>query len=171
MPKPHRFNLFRRRFKRKLRIRPLRRTDLADLARLFHETVARVNRRDYTPAKLRAWSPRVRPAGVWRRRLAELRTFAAVRKRKLLGFATLGAAGVIEHLYVHRKRQGRGVGRALLARLTQEARRQGLAQLKVDASITARPFFRALGFRQERVHLRYMSGRALRQYQMQRRLG
>ena len=43
--------------------------------------------------------------------------------------------------------QGRGVGAALLARVEARARRLGLRRLATEASITARPFFQARGFR------------------------
>ena len=43
MPKPRKPGLLRRRFMRKLSIRPLGRNDLPALARLFHETVRRLD--------------------------------------------------------------------------------------------------------------------------------
>lgn len=172
MPKPKsgKRRLFRRRLPRTLRIRPLRRADLPDLARLFHDTVRRIDRRDYAAPKLRAWSPRVRPAAFWRQRLQGRQGFGALAKRKLVGFASLGPQGAINLLYVQRKRQGRGVGRALVERLTAEARRQRIGCLTADASIAARPFFEALGFRRVLTRLRHVGGRALRQYRMERRL-
>ena len=171
MPKPGKRRLFRRHLTRKLHIRPLRRDDLPALARLFHETVRRVNRRDYPAPKLRAWSPQVRPPAFWHRRLDGQLGFAAMVKRKLVGFASLAQEGEIDLLYVHRKRQGRGVGRALVERLTAEARRQRAGRLTADASITARPFFEALGFRQMRTQVKHVGGRPLRQYRMERRIG
>lgn len=45
MAKPCKPGLLRRRFVRKLAIRPLDRGDLPALARLFHETVRRMERR------------------------------------------------------------------------------------------------------------------------------
>jgi putative acetyltransferase len=170
MAKPRKPDLFRRHFVRKLAIRPLDRGDLPALARLFHETVRRIDRRDYGAAKRRAWSPRVRPPAFWHRRLAGQQAFAAVRKGKLVGFASLAPPGVIDLLYVHHRRQGRGVGRALIGRITDAARRGRMRQLTAEASIGARPFFQALGFRETRIGLVHLRGRPLRRYRMERRL-
>lgn len=171
MPKHGKRRLFRRHLKRKLSIRPLGKQDLPELARLFHETVRRIDKRHYPAVKLRAWSPRVRPTSFWRLRLKGQSGFAAQHKRKLVGFATLAQDGEIDLLYVHRKRQGRGIGRALVDRMASEARQRHLVRLSVNASVVARPFFEALGFRSTRIQVGHVGGRPLRQYRMERRLG
>lgn len=170
MRKRRKRQLFHRRLTHKLQIRPIRAADLRDLAKLFHETVRRVGRKDYAAPKLRAWSPRVRPPAFWRQRLQGQESFAALIGRKLVGFASLAPEGSIDLLYVHRKRQRRGIGRALVERLATQARRRRLGRLTADASIGARPFFESLGFRQVRIGLRHLGGRPLRQYRMERRL-
>ena len=69
---------------------------------------------------------------------------------RIAGFAQLAAGeGVIEGVYVDPDFMRRGVGRALVAALEDEAQRLGIARLMLDASLNAVPFYSALGYRVE----------------------
>ena len=48
-----------------MQIRPVKRADIPQIARLYYETVHRVNARDYGPEQIRAWAPRVYPEAHW----------------------------------------------------------------------------------------------------------
>lgn len=148
-----------------LAIRRARPADAVAIARLFHNTVHRVNARDYRPDQLRAWAPRVYPEGFWKRRLRRWRVVVAVDASGLLvGFAELDASGAIGCLYVHHERQRQGIGAALLRHLERQARRAGIRRLGADASVTALPLFRALGFHTVRRQSRSLRNRRFRQY-------
>ncbi|MCU7850922.1 MAG: GNAT family N-acetyltransferase [Candidatus Thiodiazotropha sp. (ex Monitilora ramsayi)] len=60
--------------------------------------------------------------------------------------AELDESGRIGCFYCHHASLGKGIGSALLQTIEAEALRLGLAQLSVEASITARGFFEGKGF-------------------------
>ncbi|PHO13163.1 hypothetical protein CPG38_04185 [Malaciobacter marinus] len=49
--------------------------------------------------------------------------------------------------YVHHEYQGKGVGKALILCILKKARQNEMKKLRVDASITAKPFFKKYGFK------------------------
>jgi N-acetylglutamate synthase-like GNAT family acetyltransferase len=63
------------------------------------------------------------------------------------GVASLGATGGILLCYLLPEVQSTGVGRALLAGLEAEARRQGIRELSLESTVSARGFYSAHGFR------------------------
>ncbi len=67
--------------------------------------------------------------------------------------------------------QGRGVSRQLLSAVVAEARRLGLAQLFVEVSITARPFFESQGFAVLAPQVVVCRGVEFVNYRMERMLG
>lgn len=143
-------------------------TDAAEVARLFHETIHRVNAADYTPAQLQAWSPTIKTAAFWRRRFRKYHVIVAMFDDTLAGFAELGSNGYIESLFVHHRLQRQGVGRELMMAIFQLARKRGLRRLSADVSVTARPFFERMGFRVARRTKRFYRNQIFRQYQMVR---
>jgi len=62
------------------------------------------------------------------------------------GFVSIEPDGHIDFLFVHKARQRQGIGSALLDRAIEQARLWGLSEVFTEASITARPFFKAHGF-------------------------
>jgi GNAT superfamily N-acetyltransferase len=63
------------------------------------------------------------------------------------GVASLGITGRILLCYLLPEVQSTGVGRALLAGLEAEARRQGIRELSLESTVSARGFYSKLGFR------------------------
>ena len=154
-----------------MRIRPVRRGDAPQIARLYYETVRRVNARDYAPGQIRAWAPRVYPNAFWQRRFRRYRVLVAEDGGVVLGFAELAPNGDIDCFYVHHAHQHEGVGAALMARLEREARARGSFRLRADVSLTAEPFFRRMGFAVLRRQVKVYRNRAFKQAVMERRLG
>ena len=130
-----------------IRVRPYRAGEAGALIALFRATVHAVNIRDYSAAQVNAWAPEAIDEAAWAARLAAHDSFVAEAERTVVGFIELAGDGMVHMLYCHRDWQGRGVGAALLARVEARARRLGLRRLATEASITARPFFQARGFR------------------------
>lgn len=129
-----------------MRIRAYRSGDLAGIAELFRETVHAVGARHYARKELDAWAPDdLRPED-WAPRLARNTSLIAEDGATIVGFAELGPEGLVDMLYVHKDRQGRGIASALLAALEARAREAGLVRLTTNASRIARPFFLRRGF-------------------------
>ena len=62
----------------------------------------------------------------------------------IVGFGDIDGTGYLDRLYVHRDRQGQGIATALLGRLERAV---DAPVITTHASITARPFFEARGYR------------------------
>ena len=112
--------------------------DLEAVLTLFYETVHTVNAGDYSSAQLDAWAPRVPDRVAWQARLL------AEEDDVLLGFASLDVeGGLIDHLYVHKDYQRRGIASALCDQLESWAIS---SVLSTEASLTAVRFFSARGY-------------------------
>ena len=130
-----------------MQVREATRADAFQIVRLFHDTIHTVNRRDYTPEEINAWSPAVPDADAWAERKFPTRTtFVADNDGTIAGFGELEGSGHIDCFYCHHQYQRRGVGSAIFRRIEDKARTLGLARLFTEASITARPFFESHGF-------------------------
>jgi putative acetyltransferase len=151
-------------------IRELRPDDLDAIARLFHETVRAINRRDYTSAQIAAWAAPEVDAETFRTRLAGTRTVIADDAGQVVGFANLTADGLIDFLFVHAERQGEGIASRLLASLEDVATEIEVSELWTNASITARPFFLAKGFTEVTSQMVECRGETFRNYRMTKRL-
>ena len=129
-----------------MEIRKIRSGETGSIWRLFHDTVHRINQADYSKSELAVWAPDEYDEPRWVSRFIRTRPLVAMDGKSLLGFAELSDDGRIDLFYVHHARQGEGIGRGLMQRLKAEAASRGLSRLYCEASITARPFFEAMGF-------------------------
>ncbi|MCG8594719.1 MAG: GNAT family N-acetyltransferase [Kiloniellales bacterium] len=153
-----------------MRIRPYRPDDLPRLMRLFRETVHMVGAGHYTPEELAAWAPEDLDLDRWKDRLARNRALIAEDDGEISGFAELSPEGVVDMLFVHKDRQGRGIASALLAELEAEAGKAGFDLLTTQASRIAKPFFLSRGFAllaAQRVECR---GLRIENFRMEKRL-
>lgn len=155
---------------RMISIRELLPDDLDAIARLFHETVRAINRRDYTPAQIAAWAAPEVDADTFRTRLAGTRTVIADDAGQVVGFANLTSDGLIDFLFVHAERQGEGIASRLLASLEEFSATVNVDELWTNASITARPFFLAKGFTEVSAQTIECRGETFRNYRMTKRL-
>lgn len=76
----------------------------------------------------------------------ERHTVVAEREGTVCGVGMLGTDGVLYLCYVRPGFEGKGVGKALVAALEDEARRQGLSAIRLDSTTTAEPFYESLGY-------------------------
>jgi putative acetyltransferase len=127
-------------------LRPYQPNDAPDLLALFQDTIRRVNSRDYTPEQIRAWASDDIDPVHWASRFVGRFAVVAEDSGWLVGFAELEADGHIGRVYVSADHQRQGIGRSMLASIMAQARRQRIARLFTETSITARPFFEAQGF-------------------------
>ncbi len=106
----------------------------------------------YSDEILSVWSPPVDEARIERMRLVikrEDEVTLVVRSHKtVVGFGSLVPADCeLRALYVHPHWAGRGVGTLLLKSLEEQARKQGVPFLQLDASLNAQEFYARNGFR------------------------
>jgi putative acetyltransferase len=153
-----------------MQISPVKRADIPQIARLYFETVRRVNARHYSPEQIRAWAPRVYPDNFWQRRFRRYEVFVAEDGGAVAGFVELAPKGEIDCFYVHHAHQHRGIGAALMAQVERETRSRGSTCLLADVSITAEPFFRRMGFRVVRRQIKIYRNRAFKQAVMEKPL-
>ena len=126
-----------------MNIRPYRSSDCPALAELFYETVHTVNAAHYTPDQLDAWADGKVDLEAWDSSFREHYTLVAEEEGKILGFGDIAADGYLDRLYVHRLHQRQGIAAALCDRLEQTVK----GSIVTHASITARPFCEARGYR------------------------
>lgn len=158
-------------------LRAYRPSACSEVLRLFYDTVHTVNARDYTEEQLDAWADGKPDAAKWNKSLCAHFSLAAEADGILAGFGDIDETGYLDRLYVHRDFQGMGVGTALCQALEQEAAR-AVRQTKPDASvcitthasITARPFFEARGYRVQREQQVERKGVLLTNYIMEKRV-
>ncbi|QYJ74176.1 GNAT family N-acetyltransferase [Shewanella sp. FJAT-52076] len=130
-------------------IAEMRPSDLAPIARLFHEAVQGASEY-YSEAERRAWSPALRDEATWQARLAPSKVWVARRDSGIVGFINLLPKDIgeaeIDCLFTSPALTRCGVATSLYRVLERQARRDGVQRLSVEASYFARPFFLSRGF-------------------------
>jgi GNAT superfamily N-acetyltransferase len=128
-----------------LSIRPLRTADFPQVSALICNTLLLSNLRDYDLETIQAlistFSPEAVGALARRREM-----FVCEEGGRLSGVLGLEAAEVYT-FFVALDRQGHGVGRTLLRFAEDLARKRGIKELRVSASLTAVGFYERLGYR------------------------
>lgn len=84
-----------------------------------------------------------------RAQLAQRHVLVACAGEEVLGTAAL-EGDMVRTVFVVPEHQGHGIGKALMAAITAEARARDIAVLQVSASVTADPFYRGLGYEKVR---------------------
>ena len=124
-------------------LRKYTKTDCAELAELFYDTVHTVNAKDYTQEQLDAWATGEVNLEAWNKSFQAHCTVVAEMDGKIVGFGDMDETGYLDRLYVHKDYQRRGVAAAICDALEQNTK---AAELTTHASITARPFFEKRGY-------------------------
>lgn len=124
-------------------LRSYKSPDCPHLAKLFYETVHTVNAKDYTPAQLHAWAGGRVDLSQWDASFLAHVTIVALLESAYVGFGDIDRTGYLDRLYVHKDHQRQGIGAAIC----RELERAVSGNITVCASITARPFFAARGYR------------------------
>lgn len=127
-------------------LRPYEEGDLEGVLGLFYDTVHQVCRRDYTKEQLWAWADGKPDSEAWGSSLKAHETVTAWLGESLAGFGDLDG-DYLDRLYVHKNYQGLGIGSRIVRELEGRAARAGQRRVRTHASLTARPFFEARGYR------------------------
>ncbi|MBS0629261.1 MAG: GNAT family N-acetyltransferase [Verrucomicrobia bacterium] len=128
-------------------IRKFQETDLEPILQLFEDVVHSVAPKYYTPEQLKAWAPPgAQDKAVWLESLQANFTYVAEAEGQIIAFGDMTQTGYIDRLFVDKKYQGSGVARKIFQKLEEEARRLGLTELTIDASLIAMPVAKRQGF-------------------------
>ena len=152
----------------KMEVRKFRKGEEIDLWKLFYNTVHNVNIRDYDENQIAAWAPDDLDVNIAIKKFREIDPFVVTKERKIIGYADIQPDGYIDHFYCHHEFQRQGVGSTLFATLEKEARERGILKMYSNVSITARPFFEAMGFSVEKEQVIRIQDQKLKNYRMVR---
>lgn len=104
----------------------------------------------YPPESVVAWSGRMTPESYIEPIEARVVLVAEDDDGRIAGYAQLNPReGIVQACYVDPDFNRRGVGRALMAAVEDEARAHGRTALLLDASLNAIAFYASLGWREE----------------------
>lgn len=123
-------------------IRKYETTDCEEIAELFYNTVHSINAKDYTKEQLDVWATDKIDLEKWNKSLLQNYSIVAIDKDTIIGFGDIDKTGYIDHLFVHKEYQKKGVATAICNKLEQSI--QG--KIFTHASITAKPFFQKRGY-------------------------
>jgi putative acetyltransferase len=132
---------------KKITIREYKAEDAQDLAKIYYNTIHKVNIRDYTQEQVNVWAPEssLEVTG-WAKKFERTKPFVATVDNTIVGFAEFELDGHIDCFYCHHQWIGHGIGSALMNAIYEKARQEKIPRIFVDVSITARPFFEKQGF-------------------------
>lgn len=128
-----------------MEIRCYQKSDLAAIIKLFHDTVHKVNIKDYTQEQVDVWAPETIDLYKWDQTLSAHHTFVVVKGSELIGFGDIDDSGYLDRLYVHPDYQRQGVATLLCD--TLESAVDTSIIIRTHASITAKPFFQKRGYK------------------------
>jgi len=156
-------------------VRRMRREEARRFLEIHHESVRGLAARDYPPSVIDAWAPLPVTDDALRRFLRnhdnEIR-LVAERGGDAVGIGALVVANAeLRACYVLPTVTRRGVGSAIVAEIERIAREHRLDHLQLESSVTAEPFYAALGYRVEgRGELRIAVGVSMRAIGMRKAL-
>jgi putative acetyltransferase len=145
---------------------------LDEMMQLFYNTVHSVNAKDYKKEQLNNWAPLPLPADkrFWEQRLKKSVCKVAFINNIMVGFTELVDDGHIDTMYVHKDFQRRKVATTLINEILQIAEQRNYSMLTTEASITAKPFFEAFGFKVTQVKKKLYNGKDFTNYKMTKAL-
>jgi putative acetyltransferase len=145
--------------------------DTAVLAAIFVAAIDELAAEDYSEAQRQAWASAADDEPQFGARLAGELTLISTLQNAPVGFASLKGVDHIDMLYVHPSAAGQGVGTMLIDALEKLAGARGAAQLSVDASDNAEPFFAKRGYVATQRNTVTVNGEWLANTTMQKTLG
>ena len=151
-------------------IRPATGNDLKIIAGIFHDAVQRVAIQNYTEEQVQAWSPCERPVEHWAKRTADLQLKLAEIINVPAGFIGYSHTGYIDLLFSRPEFLRRGVARSLLQDAERDLKIRHVTIAHANVSLTARPFFEAMGYACLRTQLVSCGAVELQNFGMEKKL-
>ena len=147
--------------------------DLAELQKLFLETITEICKADYNDNQINAWTSDTksnRNKQRWIDILTKQFVLVAHINNEIVGFATLDNGNYIDLLYVHKNHQRQGIADSLYENIENEAKRQNQSSLTSNVSKTARPFFEKVGFEVTKEQTVVLQNMELTNYKMEKKI-
>jgi len=145
-------------------------SDLAEMQKMFVDTIKTICTSDYDEQQIKAWVSGVENKERWNEIMTKQFVLIAQDADKIVGFITLASGCHIDLLYVHKNYQRKGIAKQLLDEITNEALRLRQTNLTSDVSKTAKAFFLRNGFKQLQEQTNIRQGIELVNYKMNKRL-
>ena len=133
----------------------MRRSEARVFLEIHHAAVRGLAADDYPALVVEAWAPPITDQVLDRflaNRDHELRLIAELDGEPAGIGAIVVSQSELRACYVAPSAARRGVGSALVAEIERIAREQGLDHLQLESSVTAEPFYAALGYHVESRH-------------------
>ena len=137
---------------------------------LFYDTIHVISSADYTQEEIDIWAPTPINYEKWAQRLLKKQPLLVFSNNELVGFGELEIDGRIDCFYVHKQYQRKGVGRFLMENIENKAKKKGIKKLHAKVSITAKPFFSAMGFISLKPNLAIKGKFMLKNYLMEKEI-
>jgi putative acetyltransferase len=154
----------------KISIRLAEYSDLAEMQKMFVDTITTICTSDYNEQQIKAWVSGVENKERWNKIMTKQVVLIAQDAEKIVGFITLANGSHIDLLYVHKNYQRKGIANRLLDEIINQARRLRQTNLTSDVSKTAKAFFLRNGFKQLQEQTNIRQEIELVNYKMSKRL-
>ena len=149
-----------------MKIRKFLKGDEQELWELFYNTIHNVNIYDYNQTQVDSWAPKDLDINIAIEKFREINPFVVIKNEKIVGYADIQSDGYIDHFYCHHQFQRQGVGRLLFSVIKEEALKNGISQMYSNVSITAKPFFEAMGFLVEKEQIIQVQKQQFKNFRM-----
>lgn len=143
--------------------------DFAQLGLMMFDSV-RNGPSPYTEEQRQAWLPEPHHGETWTDRLQNQLIVMAESEGEALGMMSLTNDDYIDLAFIRPQAQGTGLFRQLYRNVEQAAINRGSTELTVDASLSARPAFQAMGFATDAEETVEVRGQTLIRFKMSKEL-
>jgi putative acetyltransferase len=122
-------------------------SDLAEMQKMFVDTISTICKDDYSPEQIKVWTSSIENTQRWTDKLTSQYFLIAELDNKIVGYASLENNEYIDFLYVHKDFQRQGIADRLYTEIENEAIKRKATVLTSDVSKTAKHFFEKKGFK------------------------
>ncbi|GMA08275.1 acetyltransferase [Tetragenococcus halophilus subsp. flandriensis] len=137
-------------------------SDKKETLEMIKQTIQEVNKNDYSKEQLDAWSSI--DEYLWTNSLKDHSAILMI-SNKIIGFADMDNDGYLDRLFVHKDFQNQTIASKLVNYLEKSNRSK---KFSTFASITAKPFFIARGYKVIRKNTVNLRGEQFKNYYMEK---
>ncbi len=145
-------------------------SDLAEMQKLFVETIQSVCKNDYNPNQINAWVSGAENTQRWIDVIEKQFVLLAIIENKIVGFGTLKENNYIDFFFIHKDYQRQRIANKIFTELELEAKKNHSKIITSDISVTAKPFFEKKGFVVKMEQKNMVKGVEIINYKMEKEL-